>query len=120
MVSFKDTAGGGGGDEVVGDALDLHFGAREERVVAGDFEVDTVFLGKGVDLMASCWHFAAMPTLTIRNLPEDLHAALKERARKNRRSLNQEVISILDGFSDSSDEGMHLKESLVRPINELD
>lgn len=46
VVSFKDTAGGGGGDEVVGDALDLHFGAREERVVAGDFEVDTVFFGE--------------------------------------------------------------------------
>ena len=36
-----------------------------------------------------------MATLTIRNLPEDLHAMLKERARKNRRSLNQEVISEL-------------------------
>ena len=37
-----------------------------------------------------------MATLTIRNLPEELHLALKERARKNRRSLNQEVILGLD------------------------
>ena len=71
-------------------------------------------------MKAFCSHLASMATLTIRNLPEDLHAALKERARKNRRSLNQEVISILDGFSNSGDEGMHLKESLERAIKELD
>lgn len=74
----------------------------------------------GVRMKAFCSHFVSMATLTIRNLPEDLHAALKERARKNRRSLNQEVISILDGFSNSGDEPMHLKESLERPIKELD
>jgi plasmid stability protein len=36
-----------------------------------------------------------MPTLNIRNVPDDLHEALKERARKNRRSVNQEVIAEL-------------------------
>lgn len=36
-----------------------------------------------------------MPTLTIRNVPEELHQALKERAKKNRRSVNQEVIAEL-------------------------
>jgi len=36
-----------------------------------------------------------MATLTIRDLPEPLHAALKERARRNRRSLNQQVIEDL-------------------------
>jgi plasmid stability protein len=33
-----------------------------------------------------------MAILTIRNVPDDLHARLRERARRNRRSLNQEVI----------------------------
>lgn len=42
-----------------------------------------------------------MATLTIRNLPEELHATLKERARKNRRSLNQEVISELSAVGGS-------------------
>lgn len=37
-----------------------------------------------------------MATLTIRNLPDALHARLKERARLNRRSLNQEVIAELE------------------------
>ncbi len=36
-----------------------------------------------------------MATLTIRNLPEAVHAELKSRARENRRSLNQEVIAEL-------------------------
>ena len=36
-----------------------------------------------------------MATLTIRNLPEELHATLKLRAKWNHRSLNQEVIAEL-------------------------
>ncbi len=36
-----------------------------------------------------------MKTLTIRDLPDALHAALKDRARRNRRSLNQQVIAEL-------------------------
>lgn len=41
-----------------------------------------------------------MPQLTIRNVPEDLHQALKERAKRNRRSLNQEAIAELAAFSE--------------------
>ena len=33
--------------------------------------------------------------LTIRGLPDEVHARLKERAKRNRRSLNQEVIAEL-------------------------
>ena len=36
-----------------------------------------------------------MKTMTIRDVPDELHAALKERARRNRRSLNQQVIADL-------------------------
>ncbi len=36
-----------------------------------------------------------MATLTIRNLPEELHEALKIRAKRNLRSLNQQVIAEL-------------------------
>lgn len=42
-----------------------------------------------------------MATLTIRNLPEGLHAVLKERAQRNRRSLNQEVINELSAATGS-------------------
>lgn len=36
-----------------------------------------------------------MATLTIRNLPDELHERLKLQAKQNRRSLNQEVIADL-------------------------
>jgi antitoxin FitA len=36
-----------------------------------------------------------MATIAIRDLPEHLHLILKQRARRNRRSLNQEVIAEL-------------------------
>jgi len=37
-----------------------------------------------------------MGTLVVKNLPDHLHEALKERARRNRRSLNKETASIIE------------------------
>ncbi len=37
-----------------------------------------------------------MPTLTIKDVPADLLTRLKTRAEKNRRSLNQEVLMMLE------------------------
>ena len=37
-----------------------------------------------------------MPTLTIKNIPEDLYAQLKRYAELNRRSLNSEVIRCIE------------------------
>ncbi len=37
-----------------------------------------------------------MPTLTIKNIPEDLYAQLKRYAELNRRSLNSEVILCIE------------------------
>ncbi|HTS71519.1 MAG TPA: Arc family DNA-binding protein [Terriglobia bacterium] len=37
-----------------------------------------------------------MATLTIKNVPEELHQRLKERAAEHRRSLNSEAISCLE------------------------
>jgi plasmid stability protein len=36
-------------------------------------------------------------TLNIKNVPEKLYARLKARARRERRSISQEVLHILDG-----------------------
>jgi plasmid stability protein len=36
-----------------------------------------------------------MPAITLKNLPESLHAQLKERARRHHRSLNGELIAVL-------------------------
>ena len=37
-----------------------------------------------------------MPTLTLKNIPEDLYTRLKRRAEIHRRSLNSEVIFCLE------------------------
>ena len=64
-----------------------------------------------------------MATLTIRNLPEELHAVLKERARRNRRSLNQEVIAELAAIPGSGDHVARLavsRERMRRVTAEID
>ena len=37
-----------------------------------------------------------MLTLTLKNIPEQLHSRLKESAEKNRRSLNSEILARLE------------------------
>jgi len=37
-----------------------------------------------------------MLNLTLKNIPKDLHARLKESAEKNRRSLNSEILTRLE------------------------
>lgn len=38
----------------------------------------------------------AMLNLTLKNIPKDLHARLRESAEKNRRSLNSEILARLE------------------------
>ncbi len=37
-----------------------------------------------------------MPTITLKNVPEELHRRLKERAERHHRSLNREAIRCLE------------------------
>ena len=37
-----------------------------------------------------------MPTLTLKNIPDDLYTQLKEYARINRRSINSEIIVCIE------------------------
>lgn len=37
-----------------------------------------------------------MPAITLKNLPASLHRTLKARAARHKRSLNQEVITVLE------------------------
>jgi plasmid stability protein len=37
-----------------------------------------------------------MPTITVKNIPDDLYASLKRSARANRRSLNSEIIVCIE------------------------
>ena len=48
--------------------------------------------------MVPFWfHGEAMATLTLKNIPDELHARLKESAERNRRSLNSEILFRLEG-----------------------
>ncbi len=53
-----------------------------------------------------------MLTLTLKNLPRELHALLKESAEKNRRSLNSEILMRLerDLAAPTVDPERHAKE----------
>jgi plasmid stability protein len=54
-----------------------------------------------------------MATITLRNVPDDLHRRLKEAARRNRRSLNQEAIEQLDSAT-SALSGNSVEDELER------
>jgi len=39
-----------------------------------------------------------MPSMTLRDVPEELHAWLKQQARAHHRSVNKEAIALLEGL----------------------
>lgn len=61
-----------------------------------------------------------MPNLTIKRLPDELHERLKERAERHRRSMNNEVITILEQAlmpsRRSAEEAIAWAEALNREI----
>lgn len=62
-------------------------------------------------------HFAFMKTVTLRGMPDELHARLKLRAQKNRRSLNKQIIAEL---AESAETEQRTKaETLLARTDEL-
>ena len=55
-----------------------------------------------------------MATITVRNIPDGLIEMIKNRARRNRRSMEQEVRSILSGVVHDRERAMKRIESLWR------
>ncbi|MGB0743943.1 MAG: FitA-like ribbon-helix-helix domain-containing protein [Opitutales bacterium] len=62
-----------------------------------------------------------MKTMTIRDVPEEVHAALRERAKRNRRSMNQQVIAELSRLDvgQTEDESRARVEMEIKSINQL-
>jgi len=58
-----------------------------------------------------------MSSLLIKNMPENLHAQLKESARRHRRSMTQEALVILEKYL-SMDSAVEFPEpvKLLKPI----
>jgi plasmid stability protein len=47
--------------------------------------------------IAKWYNIDTMPSVLVKNIPQELHRKLKERAADNRRSLNSELLVILEG-----------------------
>jgi antitoxin FitA len=43
-----------------------------------------------------------VPSITLKNIPADLHRKLKRRAKEHHRSLNREIIATLQGAANQS------------------
>lgn len=61
-----------------------------------------------------------MPTITLKNVPEDLHRRLVARAARHRRSLNQEVIECLEKvtLADEPRVGVFDKDAFLAEVRE--
>jgi len=67
-----------------------------------------------------------MPSLTLKNVPRDLHRKLKDRARTHHRSLNKEVIATVQSITDQtpapdidqmSAEAREMRSKFKRPVS---
>ena len=59
-----------------------------------------------------------MPTLYVENVPEAVYKALRERARKNRKSIAAEVIELLEQNVPTADE-LRRRREFARRMKEL-
>ena len=61
-------------------------------------------------------HYEIMATLTIKNLPDEIYAALTRTAKRNRRSINNEAIVVLERSINQID---HDVEQTIQRLREL-
>lgn len=64
-------------------------------------------------------YFSAMSTMTIRNIPEELVDGLKKAAKRHRRSVNQQVLVLLEEACLGKRGGANDVEAELREIREL-
>ncbi len=55
-----------------------------------------------------------MPTLSLRNFPEDLHDWLKRQAEAHHRSVNKEVIALLESLRTRPQRALTVEEKRAR------
>ncbi|MBD3415056.1 MAG: Arc family DNA-binding protein [Candidatus Aminicenantes bacterium] len=60
-----------------------------------------------------------MATLTIKNIPEDVYERLKRRAKVRRRSINQEVIAVIERALETPPIDVDAALKRTRKIREL-
>jgi hypothetical protein len=60
-----------------------------------------------------------MPTITVKNIPEDLYERLKESARANRRSINSEIIVCIERVISTHKIDVETEIARARELREL-
>jgi len=55
-----------------------------------------------------------MPNLTVRNIPKDLYAVLRQDAKRNRRSLNAEILAMLSDKAEMARRRARAAEAMKR------
>jgi len=56
-----------------------------------------------------------VPNITVRNLPDDVHELLQQAAVRHGRSLNQELLHILDGEAQMAGRGLEISHEILEP-----
>jgi plasmid stability protein len=59
-----------------------------------------------------------MPILQIRDIPESLHRKLRDRAQRDRRSLSQEAVAILEKGLEVTEDAKTRRRRLLQQITE--
>jgi plasmid stability protein len=59
-----------------------------------------------------------MATLTIKNLPDEIYAALSKRAKQNRRSINSEAIIQLEKLRDTAERDVAAELEEIRLLRQ--
>ncbi len=62
----------------------------------------------------------AMPTLQVRDLPEDVYLQLKERARRENRSISQQTISILQEYLEINPSPKSRRKEVLETIDQFE
>lgn len=57
-----------------------------------------------------------MPTITLKNIPDDLYKKVKKRAKMNRRSINGEILYVLE---QAGSEAGNEKDQLLEEVRKL-
>jgi plasmid stability protein len=73
-------------------------------------------VGMGWSVLAFCCQEANMATVTIRNLSDEVVAALKERARRNSRSMEAEVREMLVRSLRGDESANGMEDDLARRL----
>ena len=74
----------------------------------------------GLDMEAKCNHIVAMASITVRNIPDDVLERIRALSSIDRRSLNNEILVLLERSASSELEEKLLKRKYLSKSTQLE